>query len=113
MIWIFRAILVGLAYFFPKFKYGYGFFLIILMHLISAFFIFAAWADSGTQPASVVRFEIYLAIGCSITGWVLGLAIMRQAERHQEALKEKLKPYSKKSERSSSSTKDTDKNPLP
>lgn len=94
MIWIFRVIVVGLAYCFPKFRRGFGFFFIIFMHFVSAFFLFAAWADSGSQPASVVRFEIYLAIGCSIIGLVLGLALMRQAERHQEALKKNLKSYS-------------------
>jgi uncharacterized membrane protein (DUF485 family) len=99
MIWIFRAILVGLAYFFPKFRYGYGLFLIIFMHLVSAFCLFAAWADSGSQPASVVKFEIYLAIACSVIGWILGLALMRQAEKHQDMTKEKLKSYSEKKDK--------------
>ena len=87
---VFRVIMVGLAHIFPKFKHGYGVFFIIFMHLVALFCLFAAWADYGSQPASVIRFEIYLAIGSSLTGWVLGIALIRQAQKHRKILDQHL-----------------------
>ena len=94
MIWIFRAVMVGLAYFFPKFRFGYGLFLIILMQLIAAFCLLAAATDHSLgQPWWIVRNEIILSICSSLIGWVLGIALMRQAERHAAIIKKNLDEY--------------------
>jgi uncharacterized membrane protein (DUF485 family) len=95
MGFILKAAIVALASIFPKFKFGYGLFFIISMQLLALLFLFAAWADNGNQAASVVRFEIFLAIGLSAIGWVLGSAIMRQAERSQETSGQKIDEYLK------------------
>ena len=42
---VIRLIIVALAAVFPKFKMGYGVFLIILMSFVSLFCFFAAYAD--------------------------------------------------------------------
>ena len=91
MSWVFKAVIVGLAYFFPKFRFGYGLFLIIFMQLIAAFFLFAASTDHSLgQPWWIVRNEIIFAICSSLIGWVLGIALMKQAERHAAMIKENL-----------------------
>jgi uncharacterized membrane protein (DUF485 family) len=98
VIWklLFRVIIVGLGHIFPKFRFSYGLILIVLMQFLAAFSLFAAWADSGSQPASVVRIEIYMAIGSSMLGWILGLALMRQAKRHAAMIKQNLDEYERK-----------------
>jgi len=51
MNWVFKAVIIGLAYFFPKFRFGYGLFFIIIMQLIAAFCLLAASTDhSLSQP---------------------------------------------------------------
>ena len=90
MSWVFKAVIVGLAYFFPKFRFGYGLFLIILMQLIAAFCLLAASTDHSLgQPWWIVRNEIIFAICSSLIGWVLGIALMKQAERHEAMIKKK------------------------
>jgi hypothetical protein len=97
MIWIFRAIMVVLAYFFPRFRFGYGLFLIVLMQLIAIFCLFAAWADHTLgQPWWIVRNEIILAIFSSLIGWVLGIALMKQAKKHEAMIKKNLDEYKSK-----------------
>jgi uncharacterized membrane protein len=88
MSWVFRAVIVGLAYFFPKFRFGYGLFLIIFTQLVAFLFLLIARADYTLGEASwIVRNEIILAICTSLIGWVLGIALMKQAERHAAIIK--------------------------
>ena len=97
MSWVFKAVIVGLAYFFPKFRFNFGLFLIIFMQLIAVFFLFAASTDHSLgQPWWIVRNEIILAICSSLIGWVLGIALMKQAERHQAMIKKNLDEYKRK-----------------
>ena len=94
---VIKAIIVALAAVFPKFKKGYGMFLIILMSFISMFFFIGAALDqSAGQPAWIVRNEILFGIGASIIGWILGLALMRQAARHEAMMKANLDEYERK-----------------
>jgi len=89
MSWVFKAVIIGLAYFLPKFRFSFGLFLIIFMQLIAAFFLFAASTDHSLgQPWWIVRNEIIFAICSSLIGWVLGIALMKQAERHAAMIKE-------------------------
>ncbi|MDA8914406.1 hypothetical protein N9I17_04835 [Amylibacter sp.] len=91
MSWVFRAAIVGLAYFFPKFRFGYGLFLIIFTQLVAFLFLLIAWADYTLGEASwIIRNEIILAICTSLIGWVLGAALIRQAEKHAAIIKESL-----------------------
>jgi uncharacterized membrane protein (DUF485 family) len=96
MNWIFRGVIVGAAYLFPGFRFGYGVGLIILMQFVAAFSLFAAWVDQGSQPDWVVRNEIIFAVVSSLVGWVLGLALIRQAKRHAKMLAENLEEYERK-----------------
>ena len=90
-------ILVALAAVFPKFKMGYGVFLIILMTFVSLFAFSAAYLDhSFGEPAWIVRNEILFGIGASVIGWILGLALMRQATRHEAMMKANLDEYERK-----------------
>jgi hypothetical protein len=91
MNWVLRAVIVGLAYFFPKFRFGYGLFLIIFTQLVAFLFLLIAWADYSLGEASwIIRNEILFAICTSLIGWVLGAALIRQAEKHAAIIKEGL-----------------------
>tara|TARA_B110000971_G_C19870364_1_gene435855 strand:- start:475 stop:696 length:222 start_codon:yes stop_codon:yes gene_type:complete len=63
------------------------------MQLVAALFLFAAWMDHGTQPEWVVRNEIIFAVVSSLIGWLLGLALIRQAKKHAKLLEKNLKEY--------------------
>ena len=94
---VIRLIIVALAAVFPKFKFAYGVFLIIAMTLVSAFCFFAAYVDHiHGQPDWIVRNEILYGIGASAIGWGLGLALMRQAKRHEAIVKNNLGEYVRK-----------------
>ncbi|WP_293442644.1 hypothetical protein [Planktotalea sp.] len=94
---VIKMILVALAAVFPKFKKGYGMFLIILMSFISMlFFIGAALDQSADQPDWVVRNMRFFGVGALVVGWVLGIALMRQAARHEAILKADLDEYERK-----------------
>ena len=94
---VIKMILVALAAVFPKFKMGYGVFLIILMTFVSLFAFSAAYLDhSFGEPTWIVRNEILFGIGASVIGWVLGLALMRQAARHEAMMKANLDEYERK-----------------
>ena len=91
---VIRLIIVALAAVFPKFKLGYGVFLIILMSFVSLFCFFAAYADyTFGEPAWIVRNEILIGIGASVIGWALGLALIRQAKRHEAMMQANLDEY--------------------
>ena len=88
---------MALAAVFPKFKMGYGVLFIILMTFVSLFAFAAAYLDhSFGEPAWIVRNEILFGIGASVIGWVLGLALMRQAARHEAMMETKLDQYERK-----------------
>ena len=94
---VIKMILVALAAVFPKFKMGYGVFLIILMTFVSLFAFSAAYLDHRFgEPAWIVRNEIFFGIGASVIGWILGLALMRQAARHEAMMKANLDEYERK-----------------
>ncbi|MGY9033080.1 MAG: hypothetical protein ACKVIA_12740 [Rhodobacterales bacterium] len=94
---VIKMILVALAAVFPKFKMGYGVFLIVLMSFISMFlFIGAALDQSAGQPAWVVRNMRLFGVGALVIGWVLGIALMRQAARHEAMMKVNLDEYERK-----------------
>ena len=94
---VIKMILLALAAVFPKFKMGYGVFLIILMTFVSLFAFSAAYLDhSFGEPAWIVRNEILFGIGASVIGWILGLALMRQAARHEAMMKVNLDEYERK-----------------
>ena len=94
---VIKMILVALAAVFPKFKMGYGVFLIILMTFVSLFAFSTAYLDhSFGEPAWIVRNEILFGIGASVIGWILGLALMRQAARHEAMMKANLDEYERK-----------------
>jgi uncharacterized membrane protein (DUF485 family) len=94
-----KLILVALAAKFPKFKIGYGVFLIILMTFVSLFGFSAAYLDhSFGEPAWIVRNEILFGIGASVIGWVVGLALIRQAKRHEALMDANLDEYERKKE---------------
>ena len=94
---VIKLILVALASVFPKFKKGYGVFLIVLMSFISMFlFIGAALDQSAGQPAWVVRNMRLFGVGALVIGWVLGIALMRQAARHEAMMKVNLDEYERK-----------------
>ena len=92
-----KMILVAFAAVFPKFKMGYGVFLIILMTFVSLFAFAAAYLDHSFGAAAwIVRNEILIGIGASIIGWVIGLALIRQAKRHEAMMEAKLDEYERK-----------------
>ena len=94
---VIKLILVALASAFPKFKMGYGVVLIILMTFVSLFAFSAAYLDPNLgEPAWIVRNEILFGIGASVIGWVLGLALMRQAARHEAMMETNLDQYERK-----------------
>ena len=94
---VIKLILVALAAVFPKFKMGYGVFLIILMTFISLFCFCAAYADyTFGEPAGIVRNEIFCGIASSIIGWVLGIALMRQSKRDAATMKDGVEAYALK-----------------
>ncbi|MDG1997861.1 MAG: hypothetical protein P8I79_01825 [Amylibacter sp.] len=97
---VIRFIIVALATVFPKFKFAYGGFLIVGMTFVTALFFFGAYLDHGSgQPDWVVRNMIFLGIGASVIGWVLGIALMRQAERHEAMNKSSLEDCEHKQEK--------------
>lgn len=94
---VIKLILVALAAVFPKFKMGYGVFLIILMTFVSLFAFSAAYLDhSFGEPDWIVRNEILFGISASVIGWILGIALMRQAARHEAMMKANLDEYERK-----------------
>ena len=56
----------------------------VLMHLFGVFLILAAYADYGTEPNSVVQFEIILGLTFVLIGWVLGLILIKQGRSAQK-----------------------------
>jgi hypothetical protein len=80
----FRLIVLGMAFFFPKAKIPFGYVLIGFAHLILAFCLFAAWADYGTQPNSVVRFEIIMGFIFMAAGWLIGITLIKQGRKTRE-----------------------------
>ena len=96
---VIKMILVALAAVFPKFKMGYGVFLIILMTFVSLFGFSAAYLDhSFGEPAWIVRNEILFGIGASVIGWVVGLTLILQAKRHETMMEANLDEYERKKE---------------
>ena len=94
---VIKMILVALAAVFPKFKKGYGVFLIVLMSFISMFlFIGAALDQSAGQPAWVVRNMRLFGVGALVIGWVLGIALMRQSERDAATMEDGVEAYERK-----------------
>ena len=94
---VIKLILVALASAFPKFKMGYGVVLIILMTFVSLFAFSAAYLDHSFGAAAwIVRNEILIGIGASVIGWVIGLALIRQARRHEAMMEAKLDEYERK-----------------
>ena len=92
-----KLIIVALAAVFPKFKMGYGVLLIILMTFVSLFAFSAAYLDHSFGAASwIVRNEILFGIGSSVIGWVVGLALIRQAKRHEAMMEANLDEYKRK-----------------
>ena len=90
-------IILALAALFPKFKLGYGVFVIILFTVISSFCFFAAYADYTLgEPSWVIRNEILFGIGASVIGWALGLALIRQAKAHGAMMAANLNEYERK-----------------
>ena len=79
-----RAFLILTAYKFPKFQIIFGFFVIVLMNIFCVLFLLIAWADYGTEPISVIKFEIGTGLVFLLTGWVLGVALIRQGRRKVE-----------------------------
>ena len=47
------------------------------MHFIGAF-CFSAWVDYGSEPNSVVSFEVIFGIVILLIGWILGIALIKQ-----------------------------------
>ena len=81
----------------PNFKMGYGVFLIILMTFVSLFAFSAAYLDHSFGAATwIVRNEILFWIGASVIGWILGLALIRQAKRHEAMMEANLDQYERK-----------------
>ena len=96
---VIKLFIVALAAVFPKFKMGYGVFLIILMTFVSLFGFSVAYLDhSFGEPAWIVRNEILFGIGASVIGWVVGLALIRQAKRHEKMMEANLDEYERKKE---------------
>ena len=94
---VIKLILVALASVFPKFKKGYGMFLIILMSFISMFFFIGSALDQSTgQPDWVVRNMRLFGVGALVIGWVLGIALMHQAARHEAMMETNLDEYERK-----------------
>jgi len=97
MSMVIKLIIVALAAVFPKFKMGYGVFLIILMTFVSLFGFSAAYLEhSFGEPAWIVRNEMLFGIGASVIGWVVGLALIRQAKRDEAMIKANLDEYERK-----------------
>ena len=85
---------MALAAVFSKFKMGYGVYLIILMTFVSLFGFSAAYLDHSFGAASwIVRNEILFGIGSSVIGWVVGLALIRQAKRDEAMIEANLNEY--------------------
>jgi hypothetical protein len=100
---VIKLMLVALASVFPKFKKGYGMFLIILMSFISMFFFIGSALDQSTgQPDWVVRNMRLFGVGALVIGWVLGIALMRQAARHEAMMEANLDEYERNKESSDS-----------
>lgn len=72
-------------------------FLIILMSLISMFlFIGLALDQSAGQPDWVVRNMRLFGVDGLVIGWVLGIALMRLATRHEAMMGANLDEYARK-----------------
>ena len=56
----------------------------MLMNIICMLFLFIAWIDYATEPISVIKFEIGTGLVFLLTGWVLGVALIRQGRRKVE-----------------------------
>ena len=94
---VIKLIIVALAAVFPNFKKGYGVLLIILMTFVSVFGFSAAYLDHSFGAASwIVRNEILFGIGSSVIGWVVGLALIRQAKRDEAMMEANLDEYERK-----------------
>ena len=53
----------------------------MLMNIICMLFLFIAWVDYGTEPISVIKFEIGTGLVFLLTGWVLRVVLIRQGRR--------------------------------
>tara|TARA_B100000768_G_scaffold175694_1_gene187446 strand:- start:1050 stop:1361 length:312 start_codon:yes stop_codon:yes gene_type:complete len=96
---VFKLILVALAAVFPKFKMGFGVFLIILMTFVSLFGFSAAYLDHSFGAASwIVRDDILFGIGALAIGWGIGLALIQQSKRHEAMMEANLDEYGRKKE---------------
>ena len=96
---VIKLIIVALAAVFPKFKKGYGVFLIILMTFVSLFGFSATYLDhSFGEPAWIVRNEILFGIGALAIGWGIGLALIQQSKRHEAMMEANLDEYGRKKE---------------
>ena len=107
-----RFIIFVLASRFPKFKMGYGVLLIIGMTLISALFFFGAHVDNiSGEPAWVVHNMRITGVVVLVVGWVLGVALMRQARGDATMWEDGLEEYARKQRMDAlkRDAKDTDK----
>ena len=107
-----RFFIVLLASKFPRFKSGYGVFLIILMSFISMLLFLGAAADqSAGQPAWVVRNMRLFGVSALVIGWVLGIALMRQSRGEETIWEDGLEEYVRKQrmDELKRDAKDTDK----
>lgn len=94
-----RLIIVALAAVSPKIKMGSGVFIIILFTFISLFCFFVAYAAYSRDEFSwIIRNEILYGIGTPVIGWVLGLALIRQAKAHGAMMDANLDEYESKRE---------------
>lgn len=108
---IIRLSIVALAAMFPKFKIGYGVLLIIGLSLTSSLFFFGAYADHiNGQPFWIVRNMILFGIGSLAIGWILGLALIRQAKGHQAMMEQGLEEYERVQKQNSNTLTDAARN---
>ena len=107
-----RFIIFVLASIFPKFKMSIGLVLIIWMTLFSAFLFWGAHVDNiHGQPAWVVRNMRITGVVVLVVGWVLGVALMRQARGDATMWEDGLEEYARKQRMDAlkRDAKDTDK----
>ena len=108
---IIRLSIVALAAMFPKFKIGYGVLLIIGLSLTSSLFFFGAYADHiNGQPFWIVCNMILFGIGSLAIGWILGLALIRQAKGHQAMMEQGLEEYERVQKQNSNTLTDAARN---
>lgn len=93
---IIRLSIVALATMFPKFKIDYGVLLMIGLSLTFSLIFFGAYADHiNGQPFWIVCNMILFGIDSLAVGWILGLALIRQAKGHQAMMEQGLEEYAR------------------